>query len=207
MKDKIIKSNSIFSISINPMIGILTILMIMISIQNISLCKSLECQFLDYLKANNIKFISPLEKEYRFKIFKQNLQEIKTFNDSHPNIKLDLNNFGILTKNEFKKSMTNPDFLFTDDKAKKHHINVNDPRNEEVIDSEIIKENEETLKAIKKEVRGNYKTNPLVLLEWDIEDADKAVKKELKNIHNFLREHESNMNNDSEILDKDGGNF
>ena len=45
------------------------------------------------------------------------------------------------------------------------------------------------------------------MLEWDLEEADLAVEKELKHIDNFLREHESKIKDVTEILDKDGSNF
>jgi hypothetical protein len=156
------------------------------------------------LEKYDIEFISPLERVYRFRIFKKNLNEIKTFNESHPEIHLDLNDFGLLTRNEFKKSMTNPDFLFVDNDKTKHHVNVNDPRNEEVIDKEIYKENQEVLDAIKNEVLHSSNSNPLVMLEWDIEDANKAVDQELHKLHNFLKEHEHRIIDETELLDDDG---
>ena len=167
-------------------------------------CQTYECRFSDYLRQHDITFLSPLEKTYRFRIFKKNLREIATFNESHPEIHLDLNNFGLLTRKEFKKTMTNPDFLFVDGQGEKHHVNVNDPRNEEVIDKEIYEGNEETLDAIKKEIEQSTNANPLVMLEWDIEDAQKAVDKELGQLHSFLKEHESRIEDDTELLDADG---
>lgn len=186
---------------------IIIICTIILASTKCSSCTSYKCQYSEYLKKNDIKLLSPIEKEYRFKIFKSNLQEIETFNDSHPDINLDLNEFGIITKREFKKTMTNSDFLFTDEQGEKHHINVNDPRNQEVIDQQIYNDNEKTLKAIEKEVKTTSKDNPLMLLEWDIKDADKAVKKELKKVHKFLNEHESSMPNDTELLASDGSKF
>ena len=169
-------------------------------------CKSYECRFSEYLKNHKITLVSPLERTYRFQIFKKNIQEIETFNLSHPEIKLDLNDFGLLTRREFKKSMTNPDFLFVDEKGKKHHVNVNDPRNEEVIDEKIYKTNKETLEAIKKEVKGKANGNPLVMLEWDLKDANQAVDAELERIHDFLRKHEKIVDK-TELLNADGSNF
>jgi hypothetical protein len=145
-----------------------------------------------------------MERTYRFEIFKKNLQEIETFNLSHPDIKLDLNDFGLLTRREFKKTMTNPDFLFLDDTGLKHHVNVNDPRNEEVIAKHTVESNLQTLKAIKRQIAREGGGNALTMLEWDLEEATQKVDKELNQIHDFLETHH-HIQDDTELLDQDGG--
>ena len=167
-------------------------------------CQSDACRFSNYVRENEIHFVSPLEKVYRFRIFKRNLREIESFNQAHPEIKLNLNGFGLLTRNEFKEKMTNPDFLFVDVKGRKHHVNVNDPRNEEVIDEKILQTNNETLKAIQGEIYKKGKANALTMLEWDIENADSAVQRELDNIHDFLGQHGMEIEDHTELLDADG---
>lgn len=168
-------------------------------------CKSLECRFSSYLEAHEIKLASPMERAYRFKIFKRNLKEVETFNLSHPEIKLDLNDFGILTRKEFKKTMTNPDFLFLDEQGRKHHVNENDPRNKEVAGEQVVDSNLETLKAIRRQVQRDGGSNALFALEWDLEGANDQVESELDHIHDFLRTH--HVRGEGEILDADGGRF
>lgn len=171
-----------------------------------SACTTYECRFSDYLSAHNITLQSPMERTYRFEIFKKNLQEIETFNESHPDIKLDLNDFGLLTRKEFKKTMTNPDFLFLDDGGDKHHVNVNDPRNEEVIAKHTVETNVQTLNAIKRQIAREGGGNALTMLEWDLEEATQEVDKELNKIHHFLEMHH-HIQDDTELLDADGGSY
>lgn len=167
-------------------------------------CASYECRFSEYVRQNGVRFVSPLEKVFRFEVFKKNLREVQTFNEAHPEVQLNLNDFGLLTREEFRRSMTNPDFLFVDEAGRRHHVNVNDPRNEEVIDQKILDTNAEALSAIQSEVEHQGKGNPLLLLEWDIENADKAVHLEMERLHDFLREHEARLVDRTELLDADG---
>lgn len=201
-KDKNKKGSSI---PVRP--GLLVLLYLTLAknaVKNSKLCDSDECRFSEYVSQNKIQFVSPLEKQYRFKIFTRNLREIETFNEAHPEIKLNLNGFGLLTRKEFKQEMTNPDFLFVDEAGRKHHVNVNDPRNEQVIDQQILNTNNDALKAIHNEIKKNGNANALTMLEWDIEKADEAIQSELDRIHDFLSQHESKIEDQTELLDADG---
>lgn len=163
-------------------------------------CESKECLFSSYIKEHNVRFKSPLEKVYRFRIFQKNLREIETFNKTHPHIKLNFNDFGLLTRKEFKQKMTNPDFLFVDDNGQKRHVNVEDPRNQVIADQNILKTNTEALDAIKTHIAKKGRANALVMLEWDIKDADAAIEKELERIHDFLNQQESQISKQANEL-------
>lgn len=151
---------------------------------------SLRSKFELYVKENELEFSSPIEKNYRFKIFCNNLSQVNEFNKKNPEVKLDLNEFGLLTKTEFTNKMTNPDFLFFDSEGKKEHVNVNDPYNEYLIDSHIDKENRKLINILDNEIKSNNnqmkKTNWIWKLENNLKEADEDAQAEIKQIELFL---------------------
>lgn len=149
--------------------------------------------FQSYLEENNIQLNSPLEKIYRYKIFCQNLKEIRNFNEHTKDVKLSMNEFSLLSKREFRNQVTNPDFLFVDKKGSKSHVNVNDPYNELIIDRYIDQENRKLIKKIDKEVETTdqqmVNSNLLTRVEKDLKGVDQEIEKEVARIDLFLQTH------------------
>lgn len=162
--------------------------------------ENVRSQYERFLQEHQIKSISPMEKEYRFRQFIRNKHEVDKFNRDNPDIKLKLNDFALLTKSEFRKSMTNPDFLFLDKQGHKHHVNVNDPVNEEVIDREIDYSNRELLQIVREELAnpnlGLGQRSRLKSVQEAAEETDFNVKDELRGLHRFLQTHHVHHNSD-----------
>ena len=59
-------------------------------------------KFENFVVSYGRKYISPAEKEFRFKVFVQNLEEIVKINSANISYKYGLNNFSDMTQEEFK---------------------------------------------------------------------------------------------------------
>lgn len=164
--------------------------------------ENVRAEFERFLRDHEIQFISPLEKEFRFKRWLENRQEVKKFNYENHGVELKLNDFSIMSKSEFKNTMTNPDFLFMGADGQKHHINLNDPVNQEVIDREIDANNRDLLGMIQDEISDpTLGLSDRAILSKIKEATEKSkinVEEELNSLHNFLNNHQ--IEHTSEIL-------
>ena len=103
--------------------------------------------------------------------------------------------------------MTNPDFLFLDKQGHKHHVNVNDPVNEEVIDREIDYSNRELLEIVREDLAnpslGLGQRSRLRSVQEAAEETDFNVKTELRGLHRFLQAHHVHHTSDLLSLNSD----